>query len=124
MSPQEAVRILDLLAQGIDPDSGGLLPQDSVVHSAAVIRALFLASRALGAQPNAAITSLSEKDKDPSLTQAGKPWTEEEAQRLLVAFDAGTPMDELARSHGRTKGGIRSRLVRLGRLEAPGRAAD
>lgn len=41
MSPQEAARILDLLAQGIDPESGELLPQDNVVHSPTVIRALF-----------------------------------------------------------------------------------
>ncbi len=115
MSPQEAARILDLLAQGIDPDSGELLPSDNVVQSSAVIRALFLASRALGAHPSAAMP---EKEKDPSLKQAGKPWTDEEAQRLLAAFDAGTPMDELALAHGRTKGGIRSRLVRLGRVEA------
>lgn len=114
MSLKEAAQILDMLAQGIDPDSGEVLPPENVVNSPKVIRALFLASRALAAQSKPQSTR---KNKDPSLAQAGKPWAQEETQRLLDAFDAGTPIAELARSHGRTKGGIAARLVKLGRID-------
>lgn len=49
---------------------------------------------------------------------AGKSWTEEEDQRLLAGFDAGTPVAALARTHERTTGAINSRWVKLGRLQA------
>lgn len=61
------------------------------------------------AQPS---TKTIKKERDPSLSQVGKPWTREEAERLLTAFDGGTSIDELARFHGRTKGGITSRLLK------------
>jgi len=49
---------------------------------------------------------------------AGKSWTEDEDHRLVAAFDAGTPVAALARTHERTTGAINSRLVKLGRLQA------
>jgi hypothetical protein len=49
---------------------------------------------------------------------AGKPWTQEEDERLLQAFDAGSSVDHLTVSHERTRAGIEARLVKHGRLEA------
>jgi hypothetical protein len=48
--------------------------------------------------------------------QAGKPWSPEEDRRLVEAFDQGADLDMLTASHARSKGGIASRLVRLGRI--------
>lgn len=48
--------------------------------------------------------------------QAGKPWTDEEEQRLLEAFDNGSKVKELAEEHGRTSGAIQSRLTKKGRI--------
>ena len=48
--------------------------------------------------------------------QAGKPWQAEEETLLLRRFDAGESVAAIAREHGRTTGGIRSRLKYLGKL--------
>ena len=49
---------------------------------------------------------------------AGKPWTHEEDDRLLQAFDGGATVDALTAAHERTRAGIEARLVKHGRLEA------
>lgn len=50
---------------------------------------------------------------------AGKPWTETEEDKLLDEFDSKMPLVEIAKEHGRTKGGIEARLVKLGRISKP-----
>jgi len=48
---------------------------------------------------------------------AGRSWTNEEDKELLATFDSGTPVKVIAAKHGRTKGAIAARLVRLGRVK-------
>lgn len=48
---------------------------------------------------------------------AGAKWTPQEETALLQAFDDGMSIQELSAKHGRSEGGIRSRLVKLGRLD-------
>ena len=50
---------------------------------------------------------------------AGNPWTEMEEDKLLDEFDSNMPLAEIAKEHGRTKGGIEARLVKLGRISKP-----
>lgn len=45
---------------------------------------------------------------------AYQAWTAEEEARLKQAFLGGTPIAEIARMHGRKRGGIRARLKKLG----------
>ncbi|MDG4596774.1 MAG: hypothetical protein P9F75_13990 [Candidatus Contendobacter sp.] len=111
MSPREAKRILELLAQGVDPETGEVLPSDNPLNAPAIIRALFLGARALDGMRSEARARPSNDD------HAGKPWIREEEQRLIAAFDANTPIAELAKVHGRSKGGIAARLVRLGKIK-------
>jgi hypothetical protein len=109
MTPAEAKQIIEVLASGVDPATGEVLPDDSPVNSPHVIRALFIAAKALAAKaarPAAAAPG-----------NAGKAWTEDEDQRLVAAFDAGSAIAELARIHERSTGAINSRLIRLGRLQ-------
>ena len=113
MTPEEAKQIIEVLAGGIDPATGEVLPDDNPLSSPHVIRALFIAAKAL--ELMAAAKPARPAAAPPS--NAGKAWTEEEDQRLLAAFDAGTPVAELARTHERTTGSINSRLIRLGRLQ-------
>ena len=113
MTPTEAKQIIEVLAGGIDPATGEVLRDDSPLSSPHVIRALFIAAKALELMAAA-------KPARPAAAapgNAGKSWTEEEDQRLVAAFDAGTPAAELARTHERTTGAINSRLIRLGRLQ-------
>ena len=112
MTPAEARQIVEVLANGIDPATGEVLPDDSALSNPHVIRALFIAAKALELMAAA-------KPARPAAAapgNAGKAWTEEEDHRLLAAFDGGAPVAELARTHERTTGAINSRLIRLGRL--------
>ena len=114
MTPAEAKQIIEVLAGGVDPTTGEVLADDSPLSSPHVIRALFLAAKAL--ELLAAAKPVRPVAAAPG--NAGKPWTEDEDQRLVAAFDAGTPVATLAREHERTTGAINSRLIRLGRLQA------
>lgn len=49
---------------------------------------------------------------------AGAKWTAEEDAILIGDYDAGTTIREIALKHGRTSGGITSRLVKLGKIDA------
>ena len=114
MTPEEAKQIIDVLASGVDPATGEVLPEDNALNSPHVIRALFIASKAL--------ERMAAKPARPSAAapgKAGKPWSEDEDQRLLAGFDAGTPVAALALAHERSSGAITSRLERLGRLQLP-----
>lgn len=59
----------------------------------------------------------SQAKKQP--VNAGKPWTELEEDMLLDEFDSKMPIAEIAKEHGRSKGGIEARLVKLGRISKP-----
>jgi hypothetical protein len=115
VSPQEAKRVLDLLAKGVDPETGEVLPPDHVLNSPSVIRALFL-----GAQALANVRIKAEKSNAPKPgagPKAGKPWTPEEERRLVEAFERGASIEQMSEAHGRSKGGIAARLVRLGKID-------
>lgn len=108
MSPVEAKSIIDALARGIDPATGEVITSDSIFNQPEVIRALFVASKAL--------EKLAEREKrEKTLPQnAGKAWTDSEDAELLAAYDDRLTVKELAIKHGRTEGAIESRLLRLG----------
>lgn len=111
MSPLDAQKIIDALASGIDPETGEVVSDDSPLNNPHVIRALFLASKALGAT----IRRIESNDGRPG--KAGKPWSDAEDKQLLQSFDSGTSIQELTNQHERSVGGISSRLVRLGRIK-------
>lgn len=90
----ESIKILELLANGANPQTGEVFSMDSPYQNPQTIRALFMALRALERQKAA-------KKLDQSLPlNAGNPWTSDEEQRLVSKFDAGTPIEDLARVHG------------------------
>ncbi|HYT10676.1 MAG TPA: hypothetical protein VEL73_08445 [Mycobacteriales bacterium] len=45
---------------------------------------------------------------------AGRPWSDEEEERLRTAWAGGTPAAEIAAAHGRSTNAVRSRLLKLG----------
>ncbi|MGC4012130.1 MAG: hypothetical protein QM805_25975 [Pseudomonas sp.] len=103
----ESLTVLRKLAQGIDPRHDAPLAVDDPCQAPEVIRALFHAIRALE-------TPVPRPRTLPQ--QAGKPWQPEEEQALLQRFEAGESIAAIAREHGRSTGGIRSRLKYLGKL--------
>jgi hypothetical protein len=109
MELADACEVLESLASGLDPLTGAALPESSPLHHARVVRALYTA-----------LLHLSKPATGVQLPgKAGKPWDAAEDARLLAAFDAGVKIPELAARHQRTRGAIQSRLIRLGRLQAP-----
>jgi hypothetical protein len=103
----DSLTVLRKLAQGIDPRHDAPLAADDPCQTPEVIRALFHAIHALEAPA----------PKPRTLPQqAGKPWQAEEEAVLLQRFEAGETVAAIAREHGRTTGGIRSRLKYLGKL--------
>ena len=113
MDRPEVIRVLESLANGVDPGSGERIPLDAF-HGSETVRALFTASALLAGQNG------SEKRRAPgstTLTAAGARWTDEEDARVCAEFDAGMTVAQIALEHGRSSGGITLRLVKLGRID-------
>ena len=103
-----AKEIVRVLADGVDPTTGEVLPSESVYNSPEVIRALF--------------TLLEYINKDTikaPLRNAGKPWTDIEDDKLRDEFAAKVRISDIAKEHGRTYGAIESRLDHLGLKKKP-----
>ncbi len=111
MSPLEAKSIIEALANGINPETGEILPAQSTFNNPSVIRALFVAVKALDSAEKRAERARALPDN------AGRSWSENEDQELLALFDSSVPIKDIAQKHGRTQGAIASRLVRLGRIK-------
>ena len=78
MDIQRAKELLEVLADGIDPLTGEVLPDDHVCNKGEIVRAL-----------NCAVEALSHRRKKPLPENAGKPWTEELDNELCRLFDEG-----------------------------------
>jgi hypothetical protein len=117
MDTDRAKEIVKSLADGIDPDTGITFPSDSPYQRTDTVRALYaiLEAAESGKKPK--------KPADPDKPRAGGRWTPEEDEKLRAAFHARKPnlypavFEDIAIDHGRTTGGITSRLVKLGLIE-------
>ena len=104
MEIQRARELLTILADGIDPLTGEVLPDDHVCNKGEIVRAL---------------NCVLEQTRSPGRSQpknAGKPWTEELDDELCRLFDDGASRRELSEHFGRSRGAIEARLERLGKL--------
>ena len=110
MNNEEALKIIQTM---IDKRiayalSSNTMTQNQLNQNQQIITALQLASQALQSK----IASNERKSTLPN--NAGKPWTEEENQQIIEAFNNGESIATIAERHQRTQGSIRSRLVKLG----------
>jgi hypothetical protein len=112
MDEAKALSVVSALANGINPLTGEVLAADSPYQSSTIVRALYVAIRAL---EQTARRRTRPRTGMPG--NAGKLWTEEEDGRLLAGFDEGQSIGDLARVHGRTQAGIQARLEKFGRLQ-------
>lgn len=103
----ESLVLLRKLANGIAPRHDTPLATDDPCQAPEVIRALFHAIHALE-------IPLAKARTQPE--HVGKPWQADEEEALVQRFEAGESISAIAREHGRTTGGIRSRLKYLGKL--------
>ena len=119
MEKERTLKILNALANGIHPATGEQFGADSPYQHPDTVRALFDAMRAVdGAQLPAPAPAAAPAQK-PALPQSGygARWSTEEEQRLASGFDSGRSVDELARSHNRSRAAIEARLVKLGKMD-------
>jgi hypothetical protein len=101
---EQTIAVLELLANGTDPVTQTPIPAGSTMQHPVILRALFNAVKEL---------KLSE-----ARGNQGNKWTDLEEEALRQQFNDGKRIIEMARIHGRTTGAIRSRLIRIGLLEA------
>ncbi len=109
MDISEIVRIIRSLADGIDPFTGKVFPEDSPYQHPRIIRSLYASVEVLKQREE-------EQRREPQPKNAGQPWSEAEDQALIERFDAGASISTLSERHGRTEGAMRSRLEKLGKL--------
>lgn len=107
MQLSRAKEILSVLADGINPITGELLPDDSVCNEPEVIRAF------------CCILANLEKEQKQTFNSArpfnsGKPWLPEDDTALREMYAAGCGNDEICAHFGRSVRSIAARLVRLG----------
>jgi len=111
MDKEQALKILNALANGVNPVTGEVFSPDSIYQHPDTVRALYEAIRALsGAKPERKAADM------PSNTFVR--WTPEEEERLCAEFDAGRTSAELAELHGRSRAAIEARLLKLGKIDA------
>ena len=104
-------KIIHLLANGIDPITGEILPDTSPYNQPQVIRALFAVL-----ETGSAKKSKPKSDRDLP-AKHGKPWKQEESDYTATSYTAGTSLKEIAAYLQRTTGSIRSELIRQGLIQ-------
>lgn len=110
MRTVDALQIITALSEGANPDTGVVLSAESHFNNPQTIRALLVAKESL--EKSLKI----EKRKGDLPDNAGKPWKPEEEAELASRFDSGMDINGLTKLHGRTKGSIAARLMRLGKI--------
>ncbi|MGD2096453.1 MAG: hypothetical protein PVG35_02670 [Desulfobacterales bacterium] len=110
MQKSKVIEILKLLADGMHPLTSEPLDKNHVINQPDVIRALNIAVEMLVAEEKKF------KRQRDLPKRVGKPWSENEEKALIKAFDSGKSMNDLVVKHQRTRGAIRTRLIRLGKI--------
>ena len=109
METSEALRIIEALADGVNPDTGEVFGPESTYQNPQTAKALLAAKSALER------VQRSEERRRTLPKRAGQPWDEQECLLLIKEFEQGIPVKELASKHQRTVGAIKSQLLKMGR---------
>lgn len=110
MERRRVREIMQSLIEGVDPETGGPVPSDSVLQSAIVLRALLAGIEALGGAERRA----ARRARLPE--NVGRSWDESELASLRREFESGMTLDEIASAHRRTVKAISARLEKMGVL--------
>lgn len=107
MDIARAREIISALAEGVDPTTGEVLPDNSVYNKGEIVRAFY-----------AVLNHLEEKKPKKNMpANAGKPWTKEDEDLLVSLYRSGTPKRDICKTLQRTESGVAARLVYLGIIE-------
>ena len=121
MEIKEAKEIVISLANGVDPITGEVFPDDSPYSHPTVIRSLFTILNHVRFPKKEGKKSMEEKQAQNLVEgkpkNAGIAWTEELKQEVCQLFESSKSIAELAEYFERTEGAIRSELVHQGKIE-------
>ncbi len=106
---REALRIINCLAQGYDPDHPEGEVSSDVLHRPHIIRALFLAAEILEGSNS--------DTESPKAPRVGKPWTKDEDDELRFAITQRETLAAITERHQRSTGAIIARMSHLGIVE-------
>lgn len=114
MELEEAIKTIRALADGVNPETGEILPETSVCRAAPSVRAL---NRAL-----AALIAQQEREKHRP-QNAGKSWSRAEDEQVCEELRLGNDFTQIAKTHNRSVPAIVARLIKLGKIapSKPGR---
>lgn len=118
MERSNALRIINSLANGVDPATGEVFATNSPYQHPDTVRALFEAVRALEVPQNRCDrNNRSNRGDNDMPANTFVRWTPEEEERLATGFDAGRASAELAKLHNRSRAAIEARLLKLGKID-------
>ena len=107
MNINKAKEMISALAEGIDPTTGEILPDNSVCNKGDIVRAFY-----------AVINHLDVKMPKKKLpANAGKPWSKEDEDSLVSLYRSGAPKMDICKTLQRTEAGVAARLVHLGVID-------
>jgi hypothetical protein len=111
MQLDAALPIIRALADGVNPVTGETYPENSPYAEPRTLRALYEALDLLEKEVKR------QKRKDRLPANFGKAWSELEDKALILEFDRGNTLPEMARLHQRTQSSVRLRLEKLGKIQ-------
>lgn len=107
MELEEAIKIIRALADGVNPETGEVLPDNSVCRAPQPVKAL---NRALGA-----LTTQLERERNRP-QNARKTWTRAEDEQVCEELRLGNDFNQIAKIHSRSVPAIVARLIKLGKV--------
>lgn len=120
MEIRKAQRIVEILAQGVDPATGESFVADSPYNEPQIIRALFTVHDFVrrARKPPMSLDERRKENVDLGRPKNyGLPWTDDARAEVATAFEGGKPIAEMATAFERTHGAIQAELVRQGLIE-------
>lgn len=111
VTPDRAIEIMDHLANGVNPFTGEILPNDFLYQHPDIIRTFHSALKCLEAEKKRR-KNLSRKPDNH-----GKAWGEAEETTIKDLFKSGNSIKDISKKTGRTDFSIRARLVKMGLID-------
>ena len=115
MEIRKAQRVVEILAQGVDPTTGETFASDSPYNEPQVIRALFTVHEFVRRARKPPMSADEKRRENLDLGRPGNhglPWTVDARSQVAMGFENGKTIEELATTLERTQGAIRAELIR------------
>ena len=109
MDVTRAMELLRTVAEGVNPFTGEILPEDCVCNQVEMVRAIYCVLNE--------VRPPTEKKAKSQPENAGKPWSESERNEVAEEYRSGMTMTAIARKHQRSRGSIEAKLAQMGLIE-------